>query len=132
LDDQETKETPAWTVCPELKDHLDQEVDEEQQAPQECSVCQDDLDPMEAQDLWVTEVLLDQLVMTVLTDPTDLQVTPDELAKVVDQAPKVLLEEQAATDLVVSEEQPVPPEHLDHVDDKEKSEHLAKKEASEA
>ena len=50
MDDQETREIPVWMEFPDPKDHQDLEDDGEHLVHQECSVCQDDQDHLEAED----------------------------------------------------------------------------------
>jgi len=131
LDDQETKEILVWMEFQDPKDHQEQEDDGVLQEHQVCLVCQADQDHLVAEDLRVTEVWLDQLVMMVLMDQMDLLVTQDEPEKLVLQDQKVFPDEVVATVLEENEEQLEPQEPQDHEVDKEKSEHLVKKEVPE-
>jgi len=127
LDVQEIKEILVWMEYLEAKDHQDQEDDEVQLVPPVCSVCQDDLDHLEAEDPRVTEVWPEEPVMMVVTDQTDLPVTPDEQERLVQLVQKDFPDEVAETDLPANEEQLELQELLDREVDKEKLEHLAKK-----
>ena len=50
MGDQETREILVWMEFPDPRDPQDQEDDEEHLVHQECSVCQDDQDHLEAED----------------------------------------------------------------------------------